>query len=185
VVALLLVAVALGLSNLAASVGIGIAGAGARARLRVGLVFGLFETAMPILGLALGRGLAHSLGPATRWIGAALLVAVGGYATIQAVRHREGGSGSSPQAVAGLKTGPLLAAGVALSIDNLAVGFALGTYHVNLIAAVAVIGATSVTLSLLGLELGNRLGARIADRGELIGGLVLIGAGVALAIGIL
>ena len=184
-VALLLVAVALGLSNLAASVGIGIAGAGARARLRVGLVFGLFETAMPILGLALGRGLAHSLGSATRWIGAALLVVVGGYATIQAVRHREDSGDASHRTGAGLKAGPLLVTGIALSIDNLAVGFVLGTYHVNLVAAVAVIGAASVTLSLLGLELGDRLGARTADRGELLGGLVLIAVGVALATGLL
>jgi putative Mn2+ efflux pump MntP len=185
VVALLLVAMALGLSNFAASVGLGISGAGAGARLRVGLVFGLFETAMPILGLVLGRGLAHSFGPATRWIGAALLIIVGGYAAIQAARHRNGSGGASRGPADGLKTGPLLVTGVALSIDNLAVGFALGTYHVDLIAAVAVIGATSVALSLLGLELGDRLGARTADRGELLGALVLIAVGVALAVGLL
>jgi putative Mn2+ efflux pump MntP len=184
VLALVLVAVALGLSNMAASVGIGMAGGGARTRLRVGIVFGVFETGMPILGLVLGRGLAHSLGHATRWIGAALLIIVGGYATIQAARHR-GDGGGSPATAAGLKTGPLVVTGIALSIDNLAVGFALGTYHVSLPVAVAVIGATSVTLSLLGLELGDRLGARTADRGEFLGGLVLIGVGVALAFGLL
>jgi hypothetical protein len=32
-----------------------------------------------------------------------------------------------------------------------------------------------------GLELGSRLGARIGDRGEHLGGLVLIGGGVAIA----
>ena len=56
-VALLLVAVSLGLSNFAASVGIGVSGVDARARLRVGIIFGIFETAMPILGLLAGRGL--------------------------------------------------------------------------------------------------------------------------------
>jgi putative Mn2+ efflux pump MntP len=144
----------------------------------------VFETGMPILGVVLGRGLAHSLGHATRWIGAALLIIVGGYATIQAARHRGDGA-ASPATAAGLKTGPLVVTGIALSIDNLAAGFALGTYHVNLLVAVAVIGATSVALSLLGLELGDRLGARTADRGELLGGLVLIGVGVALAFGLL
>jgi manganese efflux pump family protein len=184
VLALLLVALALGLSNLAASVGIGVAGAGARARLRVGIVFGLFEAGMPLLGLLLGHSLANSLGHATRWIGAALLVLVGGYEVIRAVRNPgEGGAASVP--AAGLTTGRLVIAGLALSVDNLAVGFALGTYHVNVIVAVAVIGATSVTLSLLGLELGDRLGARTVGRGELIGGLVLIGVGIALAAGAL
>jgi putative Mn2+ efflux pump MntP len=52
-VALLLVAVSLGLSNFAAAIGIAVSGVDARTRLRVGLVFGLFEPAMPLLGLVL------------------------------------------------------------------------------------------------------------------------------------
>ena len=183
-VALLLVAVALGVSNLAGAVGIGMAGVGGRARLRVGVVFGVFEAGMPVLGLLLGRGLAHSLGHTTRWIGAVLLVIVGGYTAIQAARRRADGP-SAPAGSAGLKTGRLAVTGLALSIDNLAVGFALGAYRVNLIVAVCVIAAVSVTLSLVGLELGDRLGARIVNRGELVGGLVLIGVGVALATAVL
>src|SRR5512142_1868807 len=78
--ALLLVAVSLGLSNFAASVGIGVAGLDGRTRLRVGLVFGGFETAMPIIGLLLGQGLAGALGRAAPWIGAGPLIATGLYA---------------------------------------------------------------------------------------------------------
>jgi putative Mn2+ efflux pump MntP len=74
--------------------------------------------------------------------------------------------------------------GLALSVDNLAVGFALGAYHVSLPLAVAVIGAVSVTLSLLGLELGDRLGARAGERGGYLGGIVLIGVGAAVAAGV-
>ncbi|WP_082015051.1 manganese efflux pump MntP family protein [Streptacidiphilus jiangxiensis] len=64
--------------------------------------------------------------------------------------------------------------GIALSIDNLAVGFALGAYHLSLALAAVVIGLVSVALSLLGLELGNRLGTKTGERGELLGGLVLV-----------
>ena len=70
-------------------------------------------------------------------------------------------------------------------IDNLAVGFALGAVHVSLPVAVIVIGAVSVALSLLGLELGHRLSTRIGGRGEILGGLVLIGVGIAVAAGLL
>ncbi len=56
--------------------------------------------------------------------------------------------------------GRLLVTGIALSFDNLAVGFALGTYHVSLPAAAAVIGTVSVVMSLAGLELGARIGMR-------------------------
>src|SRR5262252_6766966 len=85
-VALVLVAVSVGLSNFAAAIGIGVSGIDRRTRLRVGVIFGLFETAMPILGLLLGRSLATTLGHAARWIAAALLIATGLYTVIHARR---------------------------------------------------------------------------------------------------
>ena len=180
--ALLLVAVSLGLSNLAASVGIGVSGIEARTRWRVGVIFGLFETGMPVIGLLAGRSLASTLGHAAHWIGAALLIATGAYAVIQAIRSADDDDRASP---AGQGTWRLVITGAALSVDNLAVGFALGTYHVSLAVAAIVIGAVSVTMALAGLELGSRLGARAGGRGELLGGLVLIGVGAAIAAGVL
>ena len=182
--ALLLVALSLGLSNFAAAVGIGVSGIDARTRWRVGVIFGLFETAMPIVGLLLGRSLASSLGHAAHWIGAALLMATGLYAIVQAIRRPHRYRDQDQAAPAGQRTGRLLVTGWALSIDNLAVGFALSTFHVNLAVAAIVIGAVSVTMSLIGLELGSRIGTRTGERGELIGGLVLIGVGAAVASGI-
>lgn len=183
-VALLLVALALGLSNFAASVGIGLSGVSGQARLRVGVVFGLFETGMPVLGLLLGHGLAGHLGHATRWAGAALLIATGCYAVAQAARsRRHRGPGQRPRPVP--TTSQLLVTGTALSIDNLAVGFALGTVRVSVAIAVVVIGAVSVGLSLAGLELGGRVGSRAGDHGEVLGGVVLVGVGIAVAAGLL
>jgi manganese efflux pump family protein len=183
--ALLLVALSLGLSNFAAAVGIGVSGIDARTRWRVGVIFGLFETAMPIVGLLLGRSLASTLGHATHWIGAALLIGTGFYATVQAIRSPHRSQDQDPPVPAGQRTGRLLVTGAALSIDNLAVGFALGTFHISLAVAAVIIGAVSVTLSLIGLEVGNRIGVKTAERGELLGGLVLIGVGVAIATGVL
>jgi putative Mn2+ efflux pump MntP len=192
--ALLLVAVSLGLSNFAASVGLGASGVDRRTRLRVGLVFGFFETAMPIIGLLAGRGAAGALGHATRWLGAGLLIATGVYTLVQALRSaRDAASTGTPSSGPPSsgppseppRLGPLLVTGLALSLDNLAVGFALGAVHVSLPVAVIVIGAVSVTLSLLGLELGHRLSTRIGGRGEILGGLVLIGVGIAVAAGLL
>lgn len=182
--AVLLVALSLGLSNFAASVGIGISGIDAGIRWRVSVVFGLFEAGMPIVGLLLGRGLAGAFGGATHWIGAVLLIATGVYAVIQSLRSRGQGD-DDRQAVAGQRTGRLLVTGAALSIDNLAVGFALGVYHVSLVVAAVTIGAVSVGLSLIGLELGNRLGAKTGKNGEVLGGAVLIGVGIAIAAGVL
>ena len=182
--AVLLVAISLGLSNFAAAVGLGVAGIDSSTRLRVGLIFGIFETGMPLLGLVLGHSLARTLGHAAHWIGAGLLIATGGYAVLQALRSHATEQ-HDPAAETTRRTGQLLVTGLALSIDNLAIGFALGTYHVSLAAAAIIIGAVSVTLSLIGLELGARLGAKAGERGELLGGLVLIAVGIALASGIL
>jgi putative Mn2+ efflux pump MntP len=179
--ALLLVAVSLGLSNFAAAIAIGVSGVDARTRLRVGLAFGLFEAGMPLLGLLLGHGLAGTLGQSARWIGAALLIATGLYTIIQAFHHdRSDTTGAAAQGL-----GKLLLSGFALSLDNLAVGFALGTYHVTLLTAAVVIGAVSVTMALAGLELGRLLGTKIGETGEALGGIVLLGVGIAIATGLL
>jgi putative Mn2+ efflux pump MntP len=205
VLAVLLVAVSVGLSNFAASIGLGAGGANARTRLHVAVIFGLFEGGMPALGLLLGRSLAGTLGHAAHWAGAGLLIATGGYALIQAARAaraarapgarhdqemppvREGPPGPAA-APAGQSPGRLFVTGLALSMDNLVVGFAVGTFPVSLAAAVIVIAAVSVAMSLVGLELGSRLGARLGartgSRGEVLGGLALIGVGIALAAGV-
>jgi putative Mn2+ efflux pump MntP len=80
--------------------------------------------------------------------------------------------------------GQLLVTGAALSIDNLVVGFALGTTNVSLVVAVPLIVIASVSLSLLGLELGNRLGSVVERRSGEVGGVVLILVGVAVAAGL-
>jgi putative Mn2+ efflux pump MntP len=182
VLALVLVALSLGLSNFAAAIGIGVTGVDARTRLRVGIVFGVFEAGMPILGLALGRSLASTLGHAAHWIGGGLLIATGAYGLVRSIRARPA-EAPDQQPADQRELGRLVVTGVALSIDNLAVGFALGTYHVSLVLAAAVIGAVSVLMSLAGLELGARIGMRVGLRGELLGGLVLIGVGVAIGTG--
>jgi putative Mn2+ efflux pump MntP len=50
--------------------------------------------------------------------------------------------------------------------------------------AAIVIGIVSVSMSLIGLEPGSRIDAKTGERSELLGGLVLIGVGVAVASGI-
>jgi len=234
--ALILVAASVGLSNLAASIGIGVGGVGRGTRLRVVAIFGVLEAAMPILGLVIGRSLASSIGRETKWFAAALLIAVGVYGVVQAVRagalanirrrpgepsesrqhlvrqgpawqaaapaqagqpaeaHRSAlvsagpGRGDRPGLLGrdgGRESVKLLVTGVALSMDNLIAGFALGAYQVNIVAGALVFGAVSIAMSLAGLEFGARLGKHAGESGELIGGVVLIGVGIAIASGAL
>ena len=222
-VALFLVAASVGLSNFAAAVSLGVAGVDARTRLRVGLIFGAFESGMPVVGLFLGSHLARRLGEASQWLGGALLIAIGLYAVIGPlvlVRRRagrrppggdtdadsaadtaaavDGSAGSDPAAGAASPPRPnrgqlvrLLVSGLALSLDNLVIGFALGTYQIGIVAGAFIIGLVSVALSLLGLEIGARIGQwtrRSGWRnlhGDQVGGVILISVGVAIAAGAL
>jgi manganese efflux pump family protein len=214
VLALLLAGVAVGLSNLAAAIGIGVTGVNARVRLQVGVVFGVFESGMPVVGLLIGRQFASSLGQAVRWPGAILLMLVGAQALVRSIRDSRrqtvpdagpvgtvpgstvpggaGPGGPGPGGVVGAALaggtphlGRLLASGLVLSLDNLVVGFALGTYGVGIAEGAILIGAISVAMSLAGLELGGLLGRWAGHRSEQVSGLILILVGAAIAGGAL
>jgi len=179
--ALVLAAVSVGLSNFAAAVAIGVSGIDARTRVEVALVFGVFEIGMPVVGLALGHSLAGTLGDSARWLGGGLLIAAGLYGLVTGLRRAD----DEPGASSAMSRGRLILTGAALSIDNLVIGFALGAYHVSVVVAALVIGLVSVGLSLVGLELGARIGARTGDLAEVVGSAVLMGVGAAIAAGLL
>lgn len=207
--ALLLLAAGLGLSNLAAATGIGASGVSGGTRVRIAVVFGFFEAAMPLLGLVLGHGLAAGSGRAARLLGGAVLIAVGVVSVILAGRGpdaltRRGAPASQEQAGQAVRDGcrtgrdgcrtrrdgqpwrmgRVAASGLALSADNLAAGFALGTYRTGLAVAAVVIGGVSVAMSLMGLELGAKIGAAAGSRSELLASAILIVVGGGLAAGV-
>jgi putative Mn2+ efflux pump MntP len=198
VLALILVAASVGVSNLAASIGIGAGGVTMATRIRVLLTFGLFEGSMPIVGLLIGHDLASDVGREARLVGALLLGGVGAYGigrfALVRVRGREQrekpaeadpapeDSGSRHRVGQWVKIG---VSAFALSLDNLIAGFALGSYQVNLAEGALVFGVVSIGMSLAGLELGAKLGNWAGDGGDLIGGVVLVGVGVAIGTGVL
>lgn len=190
--ALVLVAASVGFSNLAASIGFGVGGVDRWTRLRVVLIFGLLEAGMPIVGLLIGHGLAAAVGREARWLAAAMLAAVGSYGIVSAWRTSRAAGTGGPASQAGIRPPlrrgrqqsiQLLVSGLALSLDNLVAGFALGAYQVSILTGAAVFGTVSVLMSLAGLEFGARIGNRSGQRGEIIGGVVLIGVGAAIGFG--
>ena len=196
--ALLLLAVALGLSNFAAAIGIGVSGVRGRDRVRIAVVFGVFEAGMPVLGVVLGQGLASSLGHVARWLGGAALIVIGVTGLVLARRRArpaggpagdggptgDGAPGPPAPGRPSWRLGRVVASGLALSADNLAAGFALGAYHTGLAVAATVFGVVSVVMSLAGLELGAALGARASDRCELVASVMLVAVGCAVAAGV-
>jgi putative Mn2+ efflux pump MntP len=177
-VALLVVAVALGLNNFGASIAIGVSGVNRRTELKVAAVFGLCDVVMPAAGMLIGRGVAGELGPAARWAGAGILAVAAVWGLVEALR----GGDDAPRAQAwhGWR---LLVSGAALSLDDFAVGLALGAVAVPIAVAVLVFGIASAIMSIIGLELGAKLGTAAGEHGEVAAGVILIGVAAAMAAG--
>ena len=166
-VALLVVALALGLNNFGAAIAIGVSGVDRLTGLRVAAVFGLWDVVMPAAGLLIGRGLAGELGRAARFTGAGVLAATAVWGLVEAVR----GDDDAPRAWHGWR---LLVSGAALSLDDLAVGLALGTVRYPIVLAVTLFGFMSFVMSIIGLQLGAKLGTVVGERGEVLAGIMLV-----------
>ena len=177
---LLLVSVSVGLSNFAGAIGIGLSGIDAQTRIRVGLAFGFFEAFMPVAGLLLGHTVAGYFGQYGKYVGGGILVLTGAYTLFHERVIKKDQTQHAQMSGRGL-----IVTALALSVDNLAVGFALAVYPVDLWLAAITFGVVSILMSLAGLELGSRLGRRAEEWSEEIGGAVLILVGAAIAIGVL
>lgn len=180
-ISLLLVSLSVGLSNFAGAIGIGLSGIDARTRIRVGIAFGLFEALMPLVGLLIGQAAAGYIGRhLTSYVAGGVLILTGAYTIWQGRRVKQEHTGAKT-----LPTQRLIVTALALSIDNLAVGFALGGLGIPIVLAAGTMAVVSVAMSLVGLELGHRLGRRVEEWSEELGGAVLILVGIAIAAGLL
>jgi putative Mn2+ efflux pump MntP len=187
VIAVLVVAVSVGMDNFAVATAFGMSGASSRRRLEVALVFGLFAGLFPLLGLAAGARLSGVLGTAGGPLAGCVLALTGLAGLAGAIRERR--SGTSAQEAGRLRPGSpkvrLWLTAAVLSLDSLVVGLALGAYRVPLPVAIAIFAVVGVGMSLLGVELGRRVGAALGELGGLAGSVALIAVGVALGLGIL
>ena len=79
VLALLLVALSVGMDNFGASTALGVSGVDRTLRLQVAVIFGVFEAVVPVFGLLLGHSLSQGLGAASNPIAGAVLGVAGSY----------------------------------------------------------------------------------------------------------
>ena len=171
-----LIAVSLALDAFAVSVssGISVPGFGGRQAVKMGLWFGSFQFAMPLVGWLLGTGVSQYIEAVDHWIAFALLAAIGGKMAWEAIRGGEDGEEAPPD----LSARRLCLLAIATSIDALAVGVSMAFMRVDILLSAAVIGVVAFALSVVGGLMGRRLGGLFQRRAELVGGLVLIGIGI-------
>lgn len=142
----------------------------------IALFFGVFQGLMPVIGWLVGSAFAVYATAVDHWIAFALLAFVGGKMLWDAF-HDEGEE-EDETVTHKLNLRELFMLAIATSIDALAVGISFSFLQIDIVAAALIIGCTTFVLSLVGVVVGNRFGARFEKPSQIAGGVVLIAIGL-------
>ena len=177
-IARIVLVLSLGVDTLAIALAMGMAGLPRSVWLRAALVVGAVEGGMPLLGIILGRA------ASTRWesaveCGAGVLLLILGCRELYEVASGDDESEEAERieraAQGSLLT--LIVAGLAVSMDELVVGVAMGAAHTGYALTLAYIPVQAFAATFIGLALGRRAGERMGRAAELFAGLLLAGLG--------
>ncbi|HET9094035.1 MAG TPA: manganese efflux pump [Solirubrobacteraceae bacterium] len=158
----------LGLDTFAVCCALGMAGIPPARRGRISLLMVAFEAGMPLVGVAVGAPLGHAIGADAEYVAIGVLALFGGY-TLLADEDEERAGG-----LLDASGWTLAALGLSVSVDELAVGFALGLLRLPVAIVIAAIAVQTVFVTQLGLRFGARLGERVQERAERTAGLALL-----------
>ena len=176
---LLLIAVGLSMDAFAVALckGLGMKKLNYGQGLIIGLFFGVFQGAMPLLGWVLGKQFEAYIVPVDHWIAFVLLSYIGGRMLYGALTGKEE-SQESAAMDAPLDYRELFMLSVATSIDALAVGITFAFLHIKIIPAVCLIGSITFALSFVGVIVGHHMGLKYKAKAEIAGGVTLILIGI-------
>lgn len=147
-----------------------------REALRTGAIFGAIEAITPIVGWVLGMGAAAYIQAWDHWIAFVLLVGLGLRTIYAGLRGDTRPEGKPVRHSFWL----LATTGLATSIDAMAVGVTLAFLDVSILPVAAAIGVATCLMVTMGVMLGRVIGVMAGRRAEMVGGLILIGIGVAI-----
>ncbi|GAC1567762.1 MAG: hypothetical protein NVS2B3_07680 [Vulcanimicrobiaceae bacterium] len=146
---------------------------------RPALVFALFESVMPIVGIVAGRLLGARFATVAEVLGGLVLLGVAIHAAREAFDEDE----TSGLGFGSFRTA--LAAGFGISIDELVVGFPIGAVALPIAPLLLTIGAQTLVVTVGGIALGRRLGAASGTRTARTAGIAAALAFGALGISLL
>ncbi len=170
---LLLLAVGLSMDAFAVSVckGLSVKKADIRTGAVCGVWFGGFQAVMPAIGFFLGRMFASAIEQVDHWVAFGLLALIG----INMLKEAFSTECDCNEHNSDLSAKTMLVMALATSIDAMAVGISLAMAgDVNIWTAVALIGAVTFMLSVLGVKIGSVFGKRFEKKAQIAGGVILI-----------
>jgi putative Mn2+ efflux pump MntP len=155
----------LGLDTFAVAAALGMIGVAPAGRRRITLLFTAFETGMPLVGLALGAPLGHSIGGGADYLAVGILIAFGLYTLVGPDNDERVQELTEPRGLRSLALG--------VSLDELAIGFTLGLLRLPVVPVIILIAVQTIIVTQLGLRAGHRLSDRTREHAEQLAGLAL------------
>jgi putative Mn2+ efflux pump MntP len=179
-ISIIIVAIALAMDAFSVCIACGmiIPEPGCRHYFRLAFHFGLFQFMMPIIGYFGGRYLGGYIAAYDHWIAFGLLVFIGLKMIREAFTRKKEKQEECHQDPS--QGWSLVILAVATSIDALAVGLSLGVLNKQILIPSIIIGMVCSFCSIIGIAIGNRVGAYAGKYAEAAGGLMLIAIGIKL-----
>ena len=140
-------------------------------------MFGFFQGFMPLIGWVCVTTIADKFIVFEKfvpWIALILLCFIGGKMLIEGIKSKETEEKKPP-----VKFGGLLIQGIATSIDALSVGFTIAGHDLlQALVCCLIIGVITLSLCVIGIIIGKKVGTKLANKAGIIGGIILIVIGL-------
>ena len=137
----------------------------------IALFFGGFQGLMPLIGWFLGKQFEQYITNFDHWIAFILLAFIGGQMIHEALKK----DNEKCDIDENLDLKELFILAIATSIDALAIGITFALIpNTNILTSIILIGIITFVLSIIGVFIGNKFGARFKSKAEFAGGLILI-----------
>ena len=157
--------VPLGFDTLAVAVLLGLRGI---RPFRPALTFAFFEAVMPLIGLLVGRLVGARFETPAVVLGGVVLLGVAIYMLKEALEDEASEASFTTVRMAAI-------AGFGISMDELAIGFPMGTSGLPIPETIGAIAAQAFIVTYLGIFAGSRLGAGLGRRASKLAGIVAAG----------
>lgn len=140
-------------------------------------IFAFFQALMPIIGWVCVHTIVcyfKSLESLIPWIALILLCFIGGKMLKDGFSHE-----SSCEEPVKLGFASLIVQGIATSIDALSVGFTIAEYDItSALLSAFIIAVVTFIICTFGLLIGKKLGSKLKNKSQLLGGAILIFIGL-------
>ena len=140
-------------------------------------VFAVFQALMPMIGWICVHTVVQYFQAFEKfipWIALILLLFIGGKMLMEGIKNKDG-EVEKPE----VGFAALLVQGVATSIDALSVGFTIAEYGlVMAIVCALIIAVVTFIICMAGLFIGKKVGTKLANKANILGGVILIFIGI-------